>query len=964
MDQLAFVQFSVKANTSFGQRVVLVGDSAALGKWDASNAVHFCTDEKFFPEWRTETPVRIPVNSQVQYKYAIMTEHSINWEELPANRTLQVTDTNMLIREELGYPHSQILSLPTEEYNIKSPSLTASVKKDIDLPEVDSLENTKWIFASMNLPLMVKRVKGRWEFKLYPGMWLPVLYQAALKANLNFWWVGHPNIDIDDPAEQEELVAELKTRRCIPLFLDPFMLRKQRKFCARVLFPLFHNIIETDPDIMPVYDDDLWQAYRNVNAHFASKIKEHYDNASVWVHDYQLMLLPGLLSHSKPEANIGLYLHSAFPSSEVYKVFKHREELLYSMICCDVVGFHLFEYARNFITCCKRILGVEHECVSGGLLGLKMYGRNLMIRVSHLGVEPNQVISVAKGQKAQQLIQKLQEKYAGLRVLLSIDPLHRLSGIIHKFKSFGNFLASSRAARHKNLRLVQLTFPVRNSFDEETSRHRIEIETLRNEINTMLGREAIELLEFPKISQEKRVAYMTVAEALINTSLRDGLCLLPFEFIALRTDSSAKIVLSEFAGVSRALGSPQRVNPYDFERLEEAYDFVAKPNVPHNRLKQERDFEYVKNYTASKWAKAFMKDILNCKKDTSQLTFVVHGLVDRIKIIALKRNFKEINETLLMRRYKETRNRVFFFDVEGTLCEPYKYHELNTSPGPSTKVLRYLNTLATDPHNTVFIVTGRKKDILERWFNSAPEVGLAAEYGSYVRWKATTNWECTYSSSNSWRGPAREIIVGYVERTDGAQMVEKESSVAFMYRDADPDYGSLQAKELTSQLEIVLMHFMDECEISSGLGYIEVKQRGINKGTTIYKVLERICIWKGPIDFIVAVGDDAADEEMFLMLHQLKKESYPFTVSPQKLVSISCTIGRKPSEANYFAQDWQRLTVLLKLVCSWTESSRLFFSHNDLTKFSRLSSVSTRHNKSKQDFIDDEELHSPTEIFN
>lgn len=954
MDQQASVHFSVKANTSFGQKVLLVGESAALGNWVAYDGVMLCTDSKSYPEWRTEGPVRLPINSQIQYKYAVIHDGSVVWEELLNNRALTVSNANMHIREELGHPHTQILILPIEELNVRSPKLNPVLKKEQDLPDIESLESSKWIFTSMNLPLTVTRSKGDWKFSLYPGMWLPVMYQAALNSGLNFWWIGHPNINVNDPAEQEDLTNKLKARRCIPLFLDPEVLQKQRKFCARVLFPLFHNIIETEPDNMPVYDDEMWQAYRSVNSQFATKIKAHYDNASVWVHDYQLLLLPGLLSHSKPEVNIGLYLHSSFPASEVYKVFKHREELLYSMICCDVIGFHLFEYARNFITCCKRILGVENECISGGLLGLKLYGRNLMIRVRHLGVESSQIMDVAKSSKSQILIENLQTKYSGLRILLGIDPLHRLSGIIHKFKSFGNFLASSRASRHKNLKLVQLVFPVRNSFEEETARHRTELEVLRDEINNMLGREAIELLEFPKISQVKRIAYMTIAEALLNTSLRDGLCLLPFEFIALRSDSTAKIVLSEFAGVSRALGSPHRVNPYDFEQLEEAFDFVAKPSQARNRLKQERDFAYVKNYTATKWAKGFMNDIKYCKKDTSELTFVVHGLVDRIKVIALKRNFKEINEALLMKRYKEAKNRVFFFDVEGTICELYKSHELSTSPGPSSKVLRYLNTLASDAQNTVFIVTGRKREVLERWFSSAPEVGLASEYGSFIKWKGSATWECTYSSSNSWRGPAKEIILGYVERTDGSQIVEKESSVSFMFRDADPDYGSLQAKELTSQLEIVLMHFMDECEISSGLGYIEVKQRGIDKGTTIYKVLERINLWKGPADFVVAVGDDAADEEMFLMLQELKRESYPFTVPSDKLVSITCTIGRKPSEANYYAQDWQRLTMLLKFVCSWTDSSRLFFSHNDLTRFSgRSSTLAISRRKSKHDFIEE-----------
>jgi trehalose 6-phosphate synthase/phosphatase len=937
--------------------LVVVGNTEALGRWNPADGLKLKA-EGSYPEWRTS--LGLSLGSAIEYKYAVISGEHIEWEELKDNRTLQVTDVNMLVREQFGCEYAQIIVRPPEEFTA-SPKFAADF--ELELPPMKLREGDKWIFASMNLPLAVKRGEDGWEFKLYPGLWLPVLYQAALKANLNFMWVGYPSIDIEDPAEQEEVRAELVKHHCIPLFLDPAMLLKQQKFCGKILYPLFHNIIETAPDVLPVYDDDLWQAYRNVNAEFADKIKEHYANAAVWVHDYQLLLLPGLLSHSKPDVNVGLYLHSAFPSSEVYKVFKNREELLYNMVCCDVIGFHLFEYARNFITCCKRILGLEHECVQGGLLGLKLYGRTLMIKVSHLGIEPSEVEVVAKEPKTQALIAQLKEKYEGQRVLLGIDALHRLSGIVHKFKSFGNFLSSSRADRHKNLKLVQLVFPVRNSFEEETSQHRRELELLRDELNSALGREAIELTEFAKLSAVKRVAYMSIAEALVNTSLRDGLCLLPFQFIALRSDS-ARIILSEFAGVSRALSSPLRVNPYDFEQLEEAYDVVIKKDLSH-RQKQERDLKYIKTYTTSSWAKSFMNDIKVCQKNTNAFTFVVHGLVDKIKIIALKRNFNEIDETLLMRRYKETKNRVFFFDVEGTICEPYKYHELNTSPGPSSKVLRYLNSLAADVNNTVFVITGRKQEVVDRWFNAAPEVGLAAEYGSFLRWKAYKDWESTHAGSNSWRGPANQIIESYVERTEGSQMVEKVSSVSFMYRDADPDYGSLQAKELTSQLEIVLMHFMDECEISSGLGYIEVKQRGVNKGTTVYKILERVCALKGPVDFAVAVGDDAADEEMFRMLHLLKTEGSSVTVPPEKFVATTCTIGRKPSEASYFSRDWQRLTMLLKLVSSWTDSSRLFFSQNDLTKLQPFRRSSLRLKTTKPDdfgYNDDAELRSPSDI--
>lgn len=343
--------------------------------------------------------------------------------------------------------------------------------------------------------------------------------------------------------------------------------------------------------------------------------------------------------------------------------------------------------------------------------------------------------------------------------------------------------------------------------------------------------------------------------------------------------------------------------------------------------KQQSDLQYIQSHSTMSWAKSFLTDLKNSRKNVNvtqsiAFDFLHHGLGDKVKIIALKRSFKILDENYFIETIKGSQNCCFFLDIEGTLCETYNNNDIEMSEGPSPSVLRALNNLASKDKFSIYVITGRKQQILERWFANAPNIGLAAEYGSYLRHKDSSTWEVAYQQANTWRETTIRIIQDYVERTDGSFIEEKGSSIVFQYREADPDYGSLQAKELCSHLEILLISHMNECEVSAGLGYVEVKPKGVNKGSAVLKLLERIVSTKGPVDMVFAAGDDIADEEMFRMLHKLKNEQRSLTVSKDKLSVISCTIGQKPSDADYFMSDFEPFIQLLKITENFVEARR------------------------------------------
>lgn len=290
--------------------------------------------------------------------------------------------------------------------------------------------------------------------------------------------------------------------------------------------------------------------------------------------------------------------------------------------------------------------------------------------------------------------------------------------------------------------------------------------------------------------------------------------------------------------------------------------------------KRKRDLDFVENQTSSKWAFDYLSYLKRTQKNVTytqndEYQYVTHGMGDGLKLIALKQKFNKMSSDEVLAAYKRTRNRVFLLDNEGTLTNYIRKNKMDSSFEPSPHILHDLEELCRDERNTIFIIAGRNRMLLESWYKNIAKLGMAAEFGSFVRWNQKSGWETRASSEQLWKDTAAEIIASYVDKTEGSELQLKETSVVFHYREADPDFGSWQAKELISHLDILLRPYLDECEISSGLSYVEVRPRGMDKGNTARYILQRISEKKGPVDFIVAIGDDLSDEAMFKMVSNI-----------------------------------------------------------------------------------------------
>ena len=243
------------------------------------------------------------------------------------------------------------------------------------------------ILVSYQLPVTVSRAAGGGFDVVWDDN--AVLNKLALNLPTRVLWVGCVGIDIEK--HEQDALADLLLEEfdCVLVLLDEQLRRDfYQGFCRGYLRPILHNSLQlpaaTDP-----YSEDEWRAYCTANKKFAEKVMEVYEPGFLtWVHDYHLLLLPSYILRRHRTAHIGLFLHSPFPASDIFRTIAVRDELLRAMLNADLIGFLLFEYTRNFLTCCKRMLGLEYEFRRGGFLGVEYGGRHVMVQVSTFGVSP------------------------------------------------------------------------------------------------------------------------------------------------------------------------------------------------------------------------------------------------------------------------------------------------------------------------------------------------------------------------------------------------------------------------------------------------------------------------------------------------------------------------------------------------------------------------------------------------
>jgi trehalose 6-phosphate synthase/phosphatase len=683
------------------------------------------------------------------------------------------------------------------------------------------------LIVSNRLPVAVRAVDGavtveRSSGGLATGM-------SGPHEQMGGFWIGWPGqLDVLLPEDRDSVERQLAEQRLVPVSLTPDeVARYYENYSNAVLWPLFHYFAARLP--FEVCDFDV---YERVNERFAEAVVEQYQaDDLIWVHDYHLMLVPQMVRDRIPDARIGFFLHIPFPSSEVFRLLPQRERLVEGLLGADLVGFHTAAYLRHFASSVLRLTSAPIDVDR-----IRWRHGEVRLGVFPMGIDGRRFSNRAQSPEVLELVQS--HRLEGAQLLVGVDRLDYTKGIPRRLLAFDKMLR-----RHPELcgkvRLVQVAVPSREHVDAYRE--------FRDEVDALVGRIHGEFATaswspihylYRGQCENEIVALYRAADAVLVTALRDGMNLVAKEFVASRPDGDGVLVLSEFAGAASELSEAVRVNPYDIDQTAEAFHRALTMPEEERRTRMAVLRERVMGHDVHGWSRSFVAQ-LGRACATGSSTRPSQPAAIQAAII----------------RARKASHLVLLLDYDGTLVSFAPTPDLAS---PDGEILSLVRQLVARPGCAVHIVSGRKRETLERWFGALP-VALHAEHGFWWRLPGGS-WTSVEVHDHRWREPAKTILRDFADRTPGALVEEKTAGYAWHYRAADPEHGAAQARELSCHLSALLSN--SPVEILQGDKVVEIRPHGVDKGHAARQALT-LC----PADTVVlAMGDDRTDEDLFAAL--------------------------------------------------------------------------------------------------
>ncbi len=697
---------------------------------------------------------------------------------------------------------------------------------------------TRLVVVSNRLPFTASVKSGEPIYTISPGglttgLWSYLDRRAHNTGQGEYLWVGWPGATV--APEYQAAVQEhgQKNFRAAPVFLsEESMERFYLGFCNRTIWPLFHYF----PSLVR-YEEEDWEEYKRTNQEFCDAlVKFLRPTDMVWVHDYQLMLLPRLLHERFPEMPIGFFLHIPFPSFEVFRLLPSswRAEILEGILGASLIGFHTHDYTRHFLGCVLRTLGHEHQ-----LGRLTVRERVIQVDTFPMGIDYEKFDQAARSTQIEQRVSLLREQSAVPKVIFSLDRLDYTKGLLNRLRGYELFLERN-PHWHGKVTFVLSVAPSRTGVDSYRAMHQ-EIEQTVGRIGGTYGKVNWTPLiyQYRNLSFDEIVAMYRLCHVALITPLRDGMNLVAKEFVASRIDQTGVLILSEMAGAAKEMAEAIITSPVHrgelAQALEQALALPLDEQIRRNQLMQQR----LRRYDVNRWADDFLQALLATQKTEA---------AQRARSLTGKTHAR------LLQEYRAASARALLLDYDGSLV-PFVGDPKQALPDP--ELLGLLSGLSSDPANNVIIVSGRSRADLEKWFGTVP-VGLVAEHGVWLRPKPG-DWRLLKSLTNKWMAQVRPILQLYVDRLPGALLEEKEYSLAWHYRRADPEQASHRAKELLDDLADYTRNI--DVQVLEGDKVIEIRHTGVTKGTAALEWLA-----SSSVDFILATGDDWTDEDLFRAL--------------------------------------------------------------------------------------------------
>lgn len=779
--------------------------------------------------------------------------------------------------------------------------------------------------------------------------------------------------------DERALTSVLAQMNCHPIFLGSALHHEFYDiYCKQVLWPTLHHVADVYGPIAQQSKQQRWEAYSKVNLIFKSKIVEVYpSNAIIWIHGFHLMLLPGFVRRVNPTAKIGFFFHTPFPSSEIWRTLVKRVDLLHGLLNADQVGFHLYEYARHFLTACRRLLGYGYGMNASGVVTLHANNQEIAITCLHVGVDVPNIHEAMKSDVFVKEYLHWRKKFGDKTVVASIDRMERLKGIPLKLKAIEQFLKEQKEKQKRavtesgdgntdafetsNIVFALIGIPALERGDDYRQTLS-DVTIMVNRINHMYGDPSAGYLPIyfvekseKNVKLTQRLAFFAAANVLMVCPPRDGLNRAPLEFIAARDamkqyfanlaskgetppiavpkNTDSQIILSLFVSSTWVMRGSLIVNPWKIEEVVKALRRVLYTMPPSERENRYRNnVSYVSNMTALYWNNSILQALDSIEPAHTVTDRTTIGFGVKVKLMGMKAGFKPLDYNHITKHYRDSHHRLILLDWGGTLVnenadDNLKAYAVATGTaqrkGPTAELKELLKKLCSDIRNTVFVVSGKSLMSVADVFGNIEGLGVGAEHGFYyklpsmletnyrgievnipsadgkpVKSKANakkSKWHTMFAveGEQTWKEVALMIMDIYTQRTHGAYIEKKEQALIWQYRDADPEFGYMQSKELEEHL-IELLAGYRVVVLRGGAtadGYVEVRPAGVSKGSFLEHALSILKSKHLRVDFILTVGDDNSDEPMFeqaIRLSDREKTGYGF-VSPNASDSNLCT---------------------------------------------------------------------------
>jgi trehalose 6-phosphate synthase/phosphatase len=686
----------------------------------------------------------------------------------------------------------------------------------------------KTIIVSNRLPVSVKKAEDKLVFSSSAGGLATGL--GSIYKNGDNIWIGWPGIYLNEKHEQEEAAAFLNAENMAPVFLTESDIEKfYEGFSNMTLWPLFHYFPKTC-----VYLGDFWDKYKEVNQKFCDEILKYAaPDDIIWVHDYQLLLLPELLRKSLPDATIGFFQHIPFPSYEIFRLLPWRVEILKGMIGADLIGFHTYDDVRHFLSAVSRILGKDNKMGQ-----IRINDRICNTDSFPMGIDYDKFDSASRSKETKKEIALYKRSLGDRKLIISIDRLDYSKGIPERLNAYDLFFEKYPEFKNK-VSLILVVVPSRDQVDLY-QKLKIEIDEIVGRINGKYGninwtpiRYFYRSFPFQTLS-----AFYSMSHIALVTPLRDGMNLVCKEFVASKNDKSGVLILSEMAGAAKELSEAFIINPNDIHQMAEAIrNALVMPKEEQTRRMEELQ-NIIRRYDIHHWVEIFMQRLHYTKLKQEELS------VKKLNTSIRKKMEKD---------YRAAEKRIIFLDYDGTLmpfnADPKKVR-------PDNGLISLLQKLSNNKKNKIVVISGRDKETLETWLGHLP-IDMIAEHGVWLK-EGRPYWSMTDYITDEWKPQIQPILELFVDRTPGSFIETKDFSLVWHYRKADPELGELRARELMDTLQYLTTNM--HIKVLEGNKVLEIKNADINKGKAALR-------WLGEeYNFILAAGDDWTDEEMFSVM--------------------------------------------------------------------------------------------------